>query len=445
VQAPTTGSDAGQQTFGEIGCLAKEDSEAGLASEDANLYTEACLHWSSDSPCRSGLPFYNMTSNAASPSLCFLFCVSKGLDVFGFAAGASCHCGASRLNRAVWHGRPPRPGLLLRAEDLISPVGEDAAVRCGTRVYRYTGHYAAGGIPDALMEATARDVAYIDSIVLGREFQQEAEEDDGHAASPTAAGGEALLNVQGRPGWLRYCWPEKCGPGGGPWLERQSGLAAGTGARGHWQDYAVVRYYFDPGVDDARKEAFRAAAARWRSKTCVDLVEQQWKPPEPHVRVMVEDRNSCYAWGIGFPGSGSNSVVNLGWCDGLRYVGNMVHEIGHVLGMNHEQRRPDAASEYHGHGPHLLVHWQNVPDAWVTQYRPDASSYIGSVDDGEGDAHAGYAAYDFESIMQYPPNGRFDTVPPEAKSLTGQRRQLSVLDVAQIIDMYQCRPLQRLF
>ena len=35
----------------------------------------------------------------------------------------------------------------------------------------------------------------------------------------------------------------------------------------------MVRYKFDVGVDDTRKEAFRAAAADWRTHTCIAVVE----------------------------------------------------------------------------------------------------------------------------------------------------------------------------
>ena len=35
----------------------------------------------------------------------------------------------------------------------------------------------------------------------------------------------------------------------------------------------MVRYKFDAGVDDTRKEAFRAAAADRRTHTCIAVVE----------------------------------------------------------------------------------------------------------------------------------------------------------------------------
>eukprot|EP00435_Cladocopium_sp_Y103_P073183 s7_g42.t1 len=41
----------------------------------------------------------------------------------------------------------------------------------------------------------------------------------------------------------------------------------------HLQMYVMVRYKFDADVDDTRKEAFRAAAADWRTHTCIAVVE----------------------------------------------------------------------------------------------------------------------------------------------------------------------------
>lgn len=65
-------------------------------------------------------------------------------------------------------------------------------------------------------------------------------------------------------------------------------------------------------------------------------------------------------------------------------VGSMVHEIGHAIGMNHEQKRADAAQAYEGHGPHLNMHWQNIDSDWTSQYLPDFKSYLGSTNQGWG-------------------------------------------------------------
>ncbi|CAE7552334.1 ASTL, partial [Symbiodinium pilosum] len=86
--------------------------------ESPHAYDDTCIHWNSTSPCRSGLPFYSMRSDSLDTSLCHSFCTAKGLDLSGIVRDKECRCGASRLNRAVWMGKEPRPGLLLPSEGM---------------------------------------------------------------------------------------------------------------------------------------------------------------------------------------------------------------------------------------------------------------------------------------------------------------------------------------
>ncbi|CAE7247273.1 unnamed protein product [Symbiodinium pilosum] len=119
-------------------------------------------------------------------------------------------------------------------------------------------------------------------------------------------------------------------------------------------------------------------------------------------------------------------------------VGSMVHEIGHAIGMNHEQKRADAQQVYNGHGPHLIMHWDNIDANWKSQYLPDTKSYIGSTNQGADDPFSGYAPYDYSSIMHYPSGDAYDTDPPANENLMGNRKHLTSGDIEQILDVYQC-------
>jgi len=133
------------------------------------------------------------------------------------------------------------------------------------------------------------------------------------------------------------------------------------------------------------------------------------------------------------------SRINLGWCKNSRKLGNIIHAIGHIIGMNNEQERPDATRQADGHGPFLTVFWDNLSPVKRTEFEEDAASYVGSVKDSPVDPILeGYAPYDFDSIMHYPSawGTNFETIPKGRK--TGQRKELSKSDVDQVNDIYQC-------
>merc|ERR1740130_1596820 len=123
----------------------------------------------------------------------------------------------------------------------------------------------------------------------------------------------------------------------------------------------------------------------------------------------------------------------------------MIHEIAHVLGVNHEQKRADAQAQITlpdgtVQGPALNIHWEQIGSNWVPQWTPAESSYIGSGSQGPNDPYSGYAPYDYGSIMHYGRGYPYkaSAVNPTFNSLIGQRTAFSDGDILQLNDMYQC-------
>jgi len=402
--------------YEEIGCIAS----TAKVNESDN-FTLECMSAAGSTPCRDGLPFFANADVEMSDGNCFRFCTSKGLDIFGVLSGQECRCGASVVNEAAWHEETPRAALLFPWNSLLPCRNESL------KVYRYTGNFEATGLPPRLLDIHEDELTYLDSVVTGQLLDKEVAEDG-------TSQREAALQVDSE--FLPRCsGGKKCGPAT-PWPLRSSSPPANL--PDEWQEYVEVPFFFSARLDNNRKEAFREAVRRWRSKTCIVLKEVK-STARPNSEVGLFASDSCYVTGLGYPGKNGLRRVNLGWCNSMRYVGSMVHEIGHLVGMNHEQKRPDAGKAYHGQGPYLKLFWNNIPSKWVYQYVPDAKSYVGSANDGPGDPHVGYADYDFGSIMHYPGGKEFDTIPANKESLIGNRKELSAGDVEQILDMYQCK------
>jgi hypothetical protein len=219
-------------------------------------------------------------------------------------------------------------------------------------------------------------------------------------------------------GWLS-CYPNNCGPGGGPWKTKAS------------NSLVYINYYFE-NLDADRQAAFEKAKEEWESKTCVRFT---YSTALPRMRITITNYNSCSAV-VGYPGSAGTRDVNLGWCNTVSHWGNVAHEIGHALGMNHEQNRPDGSAATYtpagNKGPYLTVKWNNIDAAWKPQWKGEKKSYIGSMT-------ANYAEYDYGSLMHYPLGDDAVANNPVGQLVPGQRSELSASDVAQIADMYQCR------
>jgi len=131
------------------------------------------------------------------------------------------------------------------------------------------------------------------------------------------------------------------------------------------------------------------------------------------------------------PGSGCSSSV--GMTGGRQVVrlsadcttGNTIHEIGHVVGLHHEQAREDRSSK-------IFVYDSNILDDYRGNFSQDPTNY------------KDIGAYCYESIMHYG-NYAFSKQPNVLKTIEtrpagikiGQRDHLAACDIATVRQIYE--------
>jgi hypothetical protein len=109
----------------------------------------------------------------------------------------------------------------------------------------------------------------------------------------------------------------------------------------------------------------------------------------------------------------------------------IIHEIGHSIGLYHEQSRPDRDS-------HIKIRWENIPKHIAYNFKKQTTERVTS--------HG--TPYDFRSVMHYGKtafgNGKvtMQTIDPYFTDLIGIGSGFSDIDVEQINTMYKCPKYQ---
>jgi hypothetical protein len=176
----------------------------------------------------------------------------------------------------------------------------------------------------------------------------------------------------------------------------------------------LVPYVIDSSVSlSDQLPLIQQAMSKWaeRERTGIRFQElvgpRDWKRQNYVKFVSIKkSENYCSSNSIGMkeklsdkPGEDDNiNVVDVG-CNSW---GSIAHEIGHVLGLGHEQSRSDR-------GDYITMLWGNIKDGPppdINKYRKQYCQVIWDQQTVEK------TVYDFDSIMHYPVNG-FSKVPPD--------------------------------
>ncbi len=175
----------------------------------------------------------------------------------------------------------------------------------------------------------------------------------------------------------------------------------------------TVYYTVDPNLP--RKDRVTDAIAHWESKTAIRFVQRTNQKNYVYFR-----KGSGCSSRVGM--SGGRQDINL--ADGCS-TGNNIHEIGHAIGLMHEQTREDRDN-------HVNINFNNIQKGFEGNFRKATPQY-----------YADHGPFDFNSIMMYGAysfainRGTPTITKKNGDTFSTQRKGLSPGDIASVASVYK--------